>query len=129
MRKLLLFLIIPFIAYACKEDMKPDEIALQTAKVYYDQLLQGDASSFVAGMYFKDSVVSSYREQLETNMRMFVYQQQKLHQGIVDVRTIKASLSEDGATADAFLLFCFGDSTKEQIVVPMILVDGIWKMK
>lgn len=129
MRTLLLLLIIPLFMFSCKGDeMKPEQVALQTAKTYYDQLLNGDVASFVSGVYMKDSVVSSYREQLETNMEWFLEQQKKEHGGIIEVKTINA-VSEKEHFADAFLLFCFGDSTKEQVVVPMIEVDGIWMMR
>ena len=32
-------------------------------------------------------------------------------------------------TGHAFLVLCFKDSTKEEIVVPMALVEGNWMMK
>ena len=43
-------------------------MALQAAKVYYDQLLHGDYAAFVDGMNMNDTVVPAYREQLITNM-------------------------------------------------------------
>jgi hypothetical protein len=32
-------------------------------------------------------------------------------------------------TANAFLMLCFGDSTIEEVVVPMVKHEGKWLMK
>lgn len=115
---------------ACgKQDATPEELALQTAKVYYEQLLMGDVEAFVAGMDAKDSVYPSYRAQLEENMRMFIAQQQEEHKGIASVKTMRAKADSTLHHVNAFLLFVYGDSTKEEVVVPMVERDGVWKMR
>ena len=45
----------------------------------------------------------------------------------VDIISAKADTAHH--VADVFLLLAYGDSTKEQIVVPMVQVDGDWKMR
>lgn len=130
MRKILLFLLSLAIPLACsKEEISKEELALQTAKTYYEQLLNGDVASFVSGMNVKDSIVPSYREQLETNMLMFLGQQQTEHKGISSVTAVKAEKEIDSDVIYAFLLLCYGDSTREQVVIPMVEHDGVWMMK
>lgn len=104
-------------------------MALQAAKVYYDQLLHGDYAAFVDGMNMNDTVVPAYREQLITNMKMYLGQQKKEHMGIKEVKALQAVRDSVNNKVDAFLLFCFNDSTKEQVVVPMIEKDGVWIMR
>lgn len=128
----------------CREEIKPEAVALQTAKAYYDQLMQGDYAAFVAGFDYKDSIHPSYREQLEVGMKQYIAYQRSLHQGIdsvvalrATVDTIKTSANKpllDGRgdavlSAKAFLSLCFSDSVKEEILVPMVRKEGIWLMK
>lgn len=130
MRKLFILSFTLLSLSACnKEEIKPEDIALQTAKVYYDQLLNGDYASFVDGMNMNDSVVPAYREQLITNMKMFMGQQEQEHKGINNVQTVRAMADSASHTVNAFLLFTYNDSTKEEVVVPMVERNGIWMMK
>ena len=130
MRKLIIMSFILGILCACsKKEIKPEEMALQMAKVYYDQLLSGDYASFVDGMNFNDTVVPAYREQLITNMKMYVGQQEKEHQGIKQVIPLRAMRDTANHTVNAFLMMCYNDSAKEQVVVPMVEKNGIWMMK
>ena len=115
---------------ACsKKEIKPEEMALRMAKVYYEQLLSGDYASFVDGMSYNDTVVPAYREQLITNMKMYIGQQKKEHQGIKQVLPLRAVHDTVNHTFNAFLMMCYNDSTKEQVVVPMVEKEGVWLMK
>ena len=130
MRKAFILLAFCSIIAGCKkEEIKPEEVALQAAKVYYDQLLHGDYAAFVDGMNMNDTVVPAYREQLITNMKMYLGQQKKEHMGIKEVKALRAVRDSLNNKVDAFLLFCFNDSTKEQVVVPMIEKNGVWIMR
>lgn len=134
--------LLSLILFSCSSDEPQNhaDLAAQTAKVYYDQLLQGDIKSFVDGTAMHVKVVPTYREQLETNMKMFIGQQEKDHKGIKSVKKVKGTLTcptdaqgqpKDTAhiTANAFLLFKYGDNTTEQVVVPMVRVNGTWMMR
>lgn len=126
---------------SCKEENSNHaDLAAETAKAYYDQLLNGDIVSFVDGTAMHVNVVPTYREQLETNMKMFLGQQEKEHKGIKSVKKVRGVLTcptnaegqpKDTAhiTANAFLLFNYGDNTSEEVVVPMVRVNGIWLMR
>ena len=127
---------------SCKDDgpINHADLAAETAKVYYEQLLNGDITAFVDGTAMHVDVVPTYREQLETNMKMFLGQQERDHKGIKSVKKVKGALTcptdaegqpKDTAhiTANAFLIFNYGDNTSEQIVVPMVRVNGTWMMR
>ncbi len=127
---------------SCKDDgpINHADLAAETAKVYYEQLLNGDITAFVDGTAIHVDVVPTYREQLETNMKMFLGQQERDHKGIKSVKKVKGTLTcptdaegqpKDTAhlSANAFLIFNYGDNTSEQVVVPMVRVNGTWMMK
>ena len=63
------------------------------------------------------------------NAKMFVEQQQDEHKGMVKVNVLNAKADTAHHVADAFLQVVYGDSTKEQIVVPMVEVKDAWKMR
>ena len=53
------------------------------------------------------------------------------HGGIREVRISKNVARHDSVQhlTYAFLMLCFGDSTQEEVMVPMVEVDGKWLMK
>ncbi len=63
------------------------------------------------------------------NAKMFVEQQQDEHKGMVKVNVLNAKADTAHHVADVFLQVVYGDSTKEQIVVPMVEVKDAWKMR
>lgn len=118
-----------FVVGCSMNKAKPEEVAGRAAKIYYDYLLAGDYESYVDGYYRPDSIPGGYREQLIANAKMFMAQQKEEKNGLVEVRFQRAKLSKDSVSAQAFLLFCYGDSTKEEVVVPMLDVEGNWMMR
>lgn len=112
-----------------KEEIDPAVVAGNVAKQYYQYLLDGKYEEFVDGYYQPDSIPGVYREQLITNAKMFVGLQKEVHQGMVKVDVAKASVDTANHVANVFLNIAYGDSTTEEVVVPMVLVDGNWMMK
>lgn len=115
---------------ACRpEPPAPADVAGRAAKLYYDYLLGGNYDAFVDGFYQPDSIPGAYREQLVTNARMFMGQQRQERGGISEVRLVRANADTARHAARAFLLFCYGDSTREEVVVPMVECGGVWMMR
>ena len=59
--------------------------------------------------------------------RMVPNSEAMLDMSKVDILSAKADTARH--VADVFLRIAYGDSTKEQIIVPMIEVKGEWKMR
>lgn len=132
MEKLLFFIILMIgvgVTSCKKEEIDPAVVAGNVAKQYYQYLLDGKYEEFVDGYYQPDSIPGVYREQLITNAKMFVGLQKEVHQGMVKVDVAKASVDTANHVANVFLNIAYGDSTTEEVVVPMVLVDGNWMMK
>lgn len=107
----------------------PEEMASLAAKGYYDHLLRGEYDNFLEGKDGMDSIPDDYREELLTAYKQFMALQEKEHHGIREVRIANAKTDTIQKYTNVFLVLCFGDSTNEEVVVPMTERDGRWRMK
>ena len=107
----------------------PSYFAGIAAKGYYDLLLEGKYEEYVAGFNQPYRIPKGYHDQLLLNAQMYVEQQQDEHKGMSKVDILSAKADTARHVADVFLRISYGDSTKEQIIVPMIEVKGEWKMR
>ena len=132
MKKCFFFLLIVLgSVLSCKQEAPSAEDAvMQQAQQYYQSLLKGEYDAFLSGIDGADSLPADYREQLMVNTCQFVDVQQQQRGGMVSVEAIRAVIDSTATThADAFLLICFGDSTREEVVVPMVERQGKWLMR
>lgn len=134
MRRLSVLLTI-FLMAACSQPT-PEELASLAAKGYYDHLIHGEYEKFLEGVdmpsyaeTLSSKESSGYREQLLDSYRMYMSLQEKAHRGIREVRIVRASTDSLADYTSVFLVLCFGDSTNEEIVVPMVEREGRWRMK
>ena len=113
---------------ACKDEPKPGQLAAKAAEEAYGHLIGGryaDYLGFVAGA---DRLPADYREQLLANAKQFVAWQEA-HGGIDSVRALRAVADTAARRASVYLLLCFGDSTKEEVLVPMVGGPERWQLK
>ena len=131
MRKLV-FVTICFVVaaiIACSRDKKADFAAANAAKEYYELLLGENYDGFVGGMNMSERIPDSYRQQLVDNARMYVGNLERVHHGLREIRVVNCVNDSAMVNANAFLMLCFGDSTIEEVVVPMVKRDKKWYMK
>ena len=115
--------------HAVLAEMNMQRKNYKRAKQYYDQLVEGRYADFVDAHYQPDSIPASYREQLVANARMFMGQQQAEHRGIKEVRIAHAMADTASHQASVFLVLCYGDSTSEEVLVPMVERRGTWLLR
>jgi len=115
------------VACGGKRDQGAD--AAKAAKSYYDALLGGAYEQFVDATYHNHWVPGSYRQQLVENAKQFADTQKKSHGSVNSVRIVNSKFNETDSTAEVFLMLCFGDSTNEEVVVPMRMHNGQWLMR
>lgn len=130
MKKILFFLLSVMSLFSCKEKPPdPGYYAGIAAKGYYDMLLEGRYDEFVDGQNMPHRIPEGYRQQLVLNAKMFVEQQKNEHRGMKAFQILDAKADTAHHLADVYLSVTYGDSTKEQIVVPMVEVEKKWKMR
>ena len=127
--KHLLFVILAFLALCACSSSTPEEMASLAARGYYEHLLKGEFDKFLDGKAGSDSLPEAYREQLIAGYKQFLSQQNNLHNGINEIRVINAKRDTILNYTNVFLMLCFGDSTNEQVSVPMIEYNGSWRMR
>lgn len=128
MRKLPLILLIVMLA-ACGNASK-EELASLAAKGYYDHLIRGEYEQFLEGVDQHERMADDdYRSQLLDCYEQFMAQQTTAHRGILEVRVSNAKTDTIQKITNVFLVLCYGDSTNEEIVVPMVERNGSWRMK
>lgn len=113
---------------ACGSDVVEDKAA-EAAKGYYDSLVEGRYADYVNGFSNAEGLPPSYVEQLVVNAKQFMAQQKEEHGGIREVRAVSSRTDSVQGRTDVFLLFCYADSTQEEVVVPMVEHNGVWMMK
>ncbi len=114
---------------ACGSATK-EELASLAAKGYYEHLIHGEYEQFYEGIDQREfTSEADYRSQMLDNLRQFMARQEKEHHGILEVRVSNAATDTVQQFTNVFLVLCFGDSTNEEIVVPMVERNGSWRMK
>ena len=127
MRKYLVSLV--FLVAACGGPSR-EELASLAAKGYYEHLIHGEYEQFYEGMDQRElSGEESYRSQMLDNLRQFMARQEQEHRGVLEVRVSNATTDTVQQLTNVFLGLCFGDSTNEEVVVPMVERHGAWRMK
>ena len=133
----LLPLVLAFLG--CVEQPTREQLASMAAKGYYDHLARGEYNQFLEGidkMAFLDSLEMtrdtglSFRSQLSDNLRQYMTQLEQLHGGISEVCISNVRTDTLTDYTSVFLVLCFKDSTKEEVVVPMVeRENGCWRMR
>jgi hypothetical protein len=107
-----------------------EEMASLAAKGYYEHLIHGEYEQFLQGKAgLNKHSEEEYRNQLRDNCHQFVHQQNEAHRGIHEVLVVNAKTDTLQKYTNVFMMLCFGDSTNEEIVVPMVERDGRWYMR
>ena len=128
MKKLAVIVLLVVLA-ACGSATK-EELASLAAKGYYDHLIRGEYEQFYEGLDQRVlSAEPDYRSQMLDNLRQFMARQEQEHRGVLEVRVSNATTDTVQKLTNVFLVLCFGDSTNEEIVVPMVERNGGWRMK
>jgi hypothetical protein len=130
MRKLVyLVLLVSLAQWAACSSPTREELASLAAKGYYQHLIEGDFDHFLEGRVMADSLPDDYRSQLIDGYSQFLAQQVKARGGINEVRISRAFTDSTQQYTSVLLMLCYGDSTSEEVIVPMVEHNGRWMMK
>ena len=113
-----------------RQGQSPEEQAGIAAKEYYDRLLAGDVDGFLNGKADIDSVPADYRSQMYAACEQYKKELDETHGGVAAITVSNARKdSTQQMMMQAFLLLNFRDSTKEEIIVPMVQRGEVWKLR
>lgn len=101
----------------------------QAAQNYYTLLLEEKYDSLVLGIDAPDSLPIDYRSQLADAMAQYKIRETRGRQGLTGFRVVGDSLFPDSISGYTEIELTFGDQSHEQIIMPLVYVDGVWKMK
>lgn len=130
MYRIALFLLSVVLLVSCSSgEPTPEARAMEAAQQSYTALSQGNYEQFLAARADVENMPSGYREELLTAYRQFASQQTNAHGGIALVEALRAEADSTLRVMQVFLTLHYGDSTHEEIVVPMVELNGQWKLK
>ncbi len=113
-----------------RQGQSPEEQAGKAAKEYYDRLLADDIDAFLNGKADIDSVPADYRSQMYAACEQYKKELDETHGGVAAITVSNARKdSTQQMMMQAFLLLNFRDSTKEEIIVPMVQRGEVWKLR
>ena len=113
------------------QEVSLEQQAAEAAQGYYQRLLDGYPDGFLAGKAAYDEMPADYRDQLVKANEQYMKDVEQEHNGLRSV-VVSPNVGRIDSTLHvvyAFLLLSYGDSTKEEVTVPMVQVDGDWKMR
>ena len=102
------------------------EAAQKAAVKYYTMLVKGNYKGFVSGYADSEDMPQDYRQEMIDLMKQFMAEGEMPN--LRKVTALSDSLGED-STAYVMLQLQYGDSTLEQIELPLILTEKGWKMQ
>ena len=113
------------------QEVSPEQQAAEAAQGYYQRLLDGYPDGFLEGKAAYDEMPADYRDQLVKANEQYMKDMQQKHNGLQSV-AVSPNVGRIDSTLHVvytFLLLSFGDSTQEEVTVPMVQVNGEWKMR
>jgi len=123
-----LFAFLLFHFVSCSKPT-PEELASLAAKGYYEHLAAGQFDEYLQGVNGVEEAPADYVSQLRLAAEQYRKNSERLHKGIQKVSVSSAKNDSSLHCTQVFLLLCFGDSTQEEICVPMVEHNGRWKMR
>lgn len=127
MKRLLpLVLIFLFGCISCRRSA--DDSAVQKAALtYYNYLIEGQYEQYVNGIAYSDSMTSAYKNQMMDLMAQYINREKQSRGGLTSVRVLGDTVMGDAACV--FLELMYGDSTREEVSLPMFRCGEEWKMQ
>ena len=127
MKVINLFLILSFSLFlvGCKQEPKSP---IEVAEHYYNYLVKGDVDHYLKGMADYDSLPEDYRLQLHDMHLQFLDNEQRLRGGLASAHALRDTVLDE-SRAYVFMELQYGDSTCEQVSLPLVLTPQGWRLR
>lgn len=113
---------------SCNQNKEYVELtAAEAAESYYRLLPAGNYAMFVDGMAGADAMPHEYRRQLTELVRQQMETRWQKHGTWQSITA--THVEESDSLANVTLELHFADKTTDQIILPMVYIDGEWRMQ
>lgn len=127
MKKLLSFFVpvlLCCVLFSCeKKENRPGDPAL----VYFNHLIEGRYEKYVESIAYSDSMTDDYRRQMVDLAAQYAATEKETRGGLVSAKVLSDTVMQE--FANVFLEVTFGDQTKEEISIPLVLCGEQWKLQ
>lgn len=107
------------------EKATPSEI-VETA---YGHLIKGEYEQYLLCVQSYDSIPERYHKSLINVLKQAAENEKKERNGIANVKAIAENTNEKATYSVVRVDITYGDSTKEEIAVPVVKFNGKWRLK
>lgn len=96
---------------------------------YYMMGVEGQYGRYVASMQSCDGTTPAYKQQVELALKHRNDCVMKQKKGVKRVGVVRVEMHSGNTMANAFLDVQFNDSSREEILFPLVLDNGHWRMQ
>ena len=104
---------------------KPEDVVLAA----YNNLIKGEYEKYVMNVQSYDSITEKYRKSLITAAKQFMAKEKEENGGIISVNVVDAKTNKSETYSLVMLILNYGDSTSEEVAVPVVKVGESWRLR
>lgn len=129
--KFLFVLLLLALVASCSDEKevekhsKPEDVALAA----YNNLIKGEYEKYVSNVHSCDSITEKYRKSLITAAKQFMAKEKEENGGIISVNVVDAKTNKSETYSLVMLILNYGDSTSEEVAVPVVKVGESWRLR
>lgn len=129
------FLPLLLLIMACSKEKQADEAPSctelndTTAIYYYTLRTKGDFDRYVASMQSCANQPPEYKQRIVNMLRHHQAEINKHRKGISHVEVVRTERHARDSMANAFLSVTFNDSTREEVMLPLVYHEGKWMIQ
>ena len=131
-RSPLLVLLLSYLLTACSPGGKGEGLQPPTADevmAYYELYRSGNYADYVKAMQSCDDKPADFCKQMADALKQHAARIKAEKGGAVSAEFLRTELHADHSAADAYLSVTYGDSTKEEIILPLVFWQDKWRLK
>ena len=131
-RSSLLVLLLSYLLTACSPGGKGEGLQPPTADevmAYYELYRSGNYADYVKAMQSCDDKPADFCKQMADALKQHAARIKAEKGGAVGAEFLRTELHAEHSAADAYLSVTYGDSTKEEIILPLVFWQDKWRLK
>lgn len=131
-RSPLLVLLLSYLLTACSPGGKGEGLQPPTADevmAYYELYRSGNYADYVKAMQSCDDKPADFCKQMADALKHHAARIKAEKGGAVSAEFLRTEMHAEHSAADAYLSVTYGDSTKEEIILPLVFWQDKWRLK